>query len=78
MVLHDGLDHGRPGSHADDPETGVDHADAEHPGIGDPDATLPGAGPGCARPGGIPLTSGFVGKFVVFSAALSDGMAPLV
>ncbi|WP_103351833.1 NADH-quinone oxidoreductase subunit NuoN [Amycolatopsis sp. CA-128772] len=27
---------------------------------------------------GIPLTSGFVGKFVVFSAALSDGMAPLV
>ncbi len=27
---------------------------------------------------GLPLTSGFVGKFVVFSAALSDGMAPLV
>jgi NADH-quinone oxidoreductase subunit N len=27
---------------------------------------------------GIPLTSGFVGKFVVFSAALRDGMAPLV
>lgn len=27
---------------------------------------------------GIPLTSGFVGKFVVFSAALQDGMAPLV
>lgn len=27
---------------------------------------------------GIPMTSGFVGKFVVFSAALSDGMAPLV
>ncbi|HWE88975.1 MAG TPA: NADH-quinone oxidoreductase subunit NuoN [Pseudonocardiaceae bacterium] len=27
---------------------------------------------------GIPLTSGFVGKFVVFSAALADGMAPLV
>jgi NADH-quinone oxidoreductase subunit N len=27
---------------------------------------------------GIPLTSGFIGKFVVFSAALSDGMAPLV
>jgi NADH-quinone oxidoreductase subunit N len=27
---------------------------------------------------GIPLTSGFVGKFVVFQAALSDGMAPLV
>jgi NADH-quinone oxidoreductase subunit N len=27
---------------------------------------------------GIPLTSGFVGKFVVFSAAFSDGMAPLV
>ncbi|OZM74790.1 NADH-quinone oxidoreductase subunit N [Amycolatopsis antarctica] len=27
---------------------------------------------------GIPLTSGFVGKFVVFEAALSDGMAPLV
>jgi NADH-quinone oxidoreductase subunit N len=27
---------------------------------------------------GIPLTSGFVGKFVVFSAALNDGMAPLV
>src|SRR5699024_3337639 len=27
---------------------------------------------------GIPLTSGFVGKFVVFSAALGDGMAPLV
>ena len=27
---------------------------------------------------GVPLTSGFVGKFVVFSAALSDGMAPLV
>ena len=27
---------------------------------------------------GIPMTSGFIGKFVVFSAALSDGMAPLV
>jgi NADH-quinone oxidoreductase subunit N len=27
---------------------------------------------------GIPLTSGFIGKFVVFSAALSSGMAPLV
>ncbi|WP_424565466.1 NADH-quinone oxidoreductase subunit NuoN [Tamaricihabitans halophyticus] len=27
---------------------------------------------------GIPLTSGFVGKFVVFSAAIEDGMAPLV
>lgn len=27
---------------------------------------------------GIPLTSGFVGKFVVFEAALSEGMAPLV
>ncbi|MGA6163455.1 NADH-quinone oxidoreductase subunit NuoN [Amycolatopsis magusensis] len=27
---------------------------------------------------GIPLTSGFVGKFVVFEAALTDGMAPLV
>jgi NADH-quinone oxidoreductase subunit N len=27
---------------------------------------------------GIPLTSGFVGKFVVFQAALADGMAPLV
>ena len=27
---------------------------------------------------GIPLTSGFVGKFVVFSAALRNGMAPLV
>ncbi|HEY6425184.1 MAG TPA: NADH-quinone oxidoreductase subunit NuoN [Pseudonocardiaceae bacterium] len=27
---------------------------------------------------GIPLTSGFIGKLVVFSAALSDGMAPLV
>lgn len=27
---------------------------------------------------GIPLTSGFIGKFVVFSAALDDGMAPLV
>ncbi|RZS44457.1 NADH dehydrogenase subunit N [Herbihabitans rhizosphaerae] len=27
---------------------------------------------------GIPLTSGFVGKFVIFSAALQDGMAPLV
>lgn len=27
---------------------------------------------------GIPLTSGFVGKFVVFSAALADGLAPLV
>src|SRR5919198_4915297 len=27
---------------------------------------------------GIPLTSGFIGKFVVFSAGLSDGMAPLV
>ncbi len=27
---------------------------------------------------GIPLTSGFMGKFYVFSAALSDGMAPLV
>ena len=27
---------------------------------------------------GIPLTSGFIGKFVVFSAALSEGMAPLV
>lgn len=28
--------------------------------------------------GGIPLTSGFTGKFVVFSAALADGKAPLV
>ena len=27
---------------------------------------------------GIPLTSGFTGKFAVFSAALADGMAPLV
>ncbi|MQA08251.1 MAG: NADH-quinone oxidoreductase subunit NuoN [Pseudonocardiaceae bacterium] len=27
---------------------------------------------------GIPMTSGFIGKFVVFSAALQDGMAPLV
>ena len=27
---------------------------------------------------GIPLTSGFTAKFAVFSAALSDGMAPLV
>ncbi|EWC63490.1 NADH-ubiquinone oxidoreductase chain N [Actinokineospora spheciospongiae] len=27
---------------------------------------------------GIPLTSGFVGKFVVFEAAIDDGMAPLV
>ena len=27
---------------------------------------------------GVPLTSGFVGKFVIFSAALADGMAPLV
>ena len=27
---------------------------------------------------GIPLTSGFIGKFAVFSAALGDGMAPLV
>lgn len=27
---------------------------------------------------GIPLTSGFIGKFVVFSAAIGDGMAPLV
>jgi NADH-quinone oxidoreductase subunit N len=27
---------------------------------------------------GIPLTSGFVGKFVVFSAAMHDGMGPLV
>jgi NADH-quinone oxidoreductase subunit N len=27
---------------------------------------------------GIPLTSGFVGKFVVFSAAMADGMSPLV
>ncbi|MBE9374923.1 NADH-quinone oxidoreductase subunit NuoN [Saccharopolyspora sp. HNM0983] len=27
---------------------------------------------------GIPLTSGFIGKFVVFEAALADGMAPLV
>jgi NADH-quinone oxidoreductase subunit N len=27
---------------------------------------------------GIPLTSGFVGKFVVFAAGLSGGMAPLV
>lgn len=27
---------------------------------------------------GIPLTSGFMGKFYVFSAALADGMAPLV
>ena len=27
---------------------------------------------------GIPLTSGFMGKFVVFEAALADGMAPLV
>jgi NADH-quinone oxidoreductase subunit N len=27
---------------------------------------------------GIPLTSGFVGKFVVFSAAMNDGMGPLV
>jgi NADH-quinone oxidoreductase subunit N len=27
---------------------------------------------------GIPFTSGFIGKFFVFSAALADGMAPLV
>jgi NADH-quinone oxidoreductase subunit N len=27
---------------------------------------------------GIPLTSGFVGKFVIFQAAIADGMAPLV
>ncbi|GGP57510.1 hypothetical protein GCM10010185_32370 [Saccharothrix coeruleofusca] len=27
---------------------------------------------------GIPLTSGFVGKFVVFAAAVQQGMAPLV
>ncbi|QTR01341.1 NADH-quinone oxidoreductase subunit N, partial [Saccharothrix algeriensis] len=27
---------------------------------------------------GIPLTSGFIGKFVVFAAALRSGMAPLV
>lgn len=27
---------------------------------------------------GIPLTSGFVGKFVVFSAAMSNGLQPLV
>ncbi len=27
---------------------------------------------------GIPLTSGFTGKFAVFSAAVADGMAPLV
>jgi NADH-quinone oxidoreductase subunit N len=27
---------------------------------------------------GIPMTSGFVGKFVVFEAALADGLAPLV
>ncbi|NUT92336.1 MAG: NADH-quinone oxidoreductase subunit NuoN [Saccharothrix sp.] len=27
---------------------------------------------------GIPLTSGFIGKFVVFAAALESGMAPLV
>ncbi len=27
---------------------------------------------------GIPLTSGFVGKFVVFSAAFTNGLAPLV
>ncbi|WP_373290000.1 NADH-quinone oxidoreductase subunit NuoN [Longimycelium tulufanense] len=27
---------------------------------------------------GIPLTSGFIGKFVVFTAAVQDGMAPLV
>jgi NADH-quinone oxidoreductase subunit N len=27
---------------------------------------------------GIPLTSGFTGKFAVFSAALADGMTPLV
>ncbi|GAA5155610.1 NADH-quinone oxidoreductase subunit NuoN [Pseudonocardia eucalypti] len=27
---------------------------------------------------GIPLTSGFTGKFAVFSAALADGMVPLV
>ncbi|GAA3840992.1 NADH-quinone oxidoreductase subunit NuoN [Saccharothrix violaceirubra] len=27
---------------------------------------------------GIPLTSGFIGKFVVFAAALQSGMAPLV
>ena len=27
---------------------------------------------------GIPLTSGFTGKFVVFAAALNAGMAPLV
>jgi NADH-quinone oxidoreductase subunit N len=27
---------------------------------------------------GIPLTSGFIGKFAVFRAALEDGMAPLV
>nr|WP_232327944.1 NADH-quinone oxidoreductase subunit NuoN [Kibdelosporangium sp. MJ126-NF4]CEL15057.1 NADH-ubiquinone oxidoreductase chain N [Kibdelosporangium sp. MJ126-NF4]CTQ93347.1 NADH-ubiquinone oxidoreductase chain N (EC 1.6.5.3) [Kibdelosporangium sp. MJ126-NF4] len=27
---------------------------------------------------GIPLTSGFIGKFVVFSAGIQDGMTPLV
>ncbi|MBV9312926.1 MAG: NADH-quinone oxidoreductase subunit NuoN [Pseudonocardia sp.] len=27
---------------------------------------------------GIPLTSGFTGKFAIFSAAIADGMAPLV
>jgi NADH-quinone oxidoreductase subunit N len=27
---------------------------------------------------GIPLTSGFVGKFVVFAAAMNDGLTPLV
>lgn len=27
---------------------------------------------------GIPLTSGFIGKFVVFEAAIADGLAPLV
>ena len=27
---------------------------------------------------GIPLTSGFTGKFAVFAAAMADGMAPLV
>jgi len=39
--------------------------------------------PACSRSlllalAGIPLTSGFVGKFVVFSAAMNDGMGPLV
>jgi NADH-quinone oxidoreductase subunit N len=27
---------------------------------------------------GIPLTSGFIGKFVVFAAAMNDGLTPLV